>query len=80
MIGAMFLKKVTSKAKLKISKFSGEIPSSQASLEASLWNMIKATLNLNGVIGKRGREASEQPVLNFALLITASRKATSIVK
>ena len=36
MIGAMFLKKVTSKAKLKISKFSGEIPSSQASLEASL--------------------------------------------
>ena len=48
--------KVTSKAKLKVSKFSGEISSLQTRLEASLWNMIKATLKLNGVRGKRGKD------------------------
>ena len=66
---------------IKLSKFSGEISSLQTRLEASLWNMIKATLKLNGVRGKRGREASEkQSLLNFASLITASWKATSVVK
>ena len=68
----------------KISKFSGEISSLQARLEASLWDWRKLLLlrfarncEQNGakrVRGKRGRGAANKtPVFNFASLVTVSR-------
>ena len=65
----------------KISKFSGEISSSQARLEASLWNRRKLLRSqaskrscARTLFEKRGRGAANKtPVFNFASLVTASR-------
>ena len=73
----------------KISKFSGEISSSQARLEASLWDRRKLLLlrfarnceqnGAKGARGKRGRGASgKQPV--FGMLKRDGKVYTQIVK